>query len=53
MRSADAMHRGLVMSVEERTRVAYHEGGHAILGLLLPGADTVNRVTIVPRRCSG
>jgi len=36
------------MSVEERTRVAYHEGGHAILGLLLPGADPVNRVTIVP-----
>jgi cell division protease FtsH len=40
--------RALVMSVEERTRVAYHEGGHAILGLLLPGADPVNRVTIVP-----
>jgi len=40
--------RALVMSVQERTRVAYHEGGHAILGLLLPGADPVNRVTIVP-----
>jgi cell division protease FtsH len=40
--------RALVMTVEERTRVAYHEGGHAILGLLLPGADPVNRVTIVP-----
>jgi cell division protease FtsH len=40
--------RALVMSVEERTRVAYHEGGHAILGLLMPGADPVNRVTIVP-----
>jgi len=40
--------RALVMSVEERTRVAYHEGGHAVLGLLLPGADPVNRVTIVP-----
>jgi cell division protease FtsH len=36
------------MSVEERTRVAYHEGGHAILGLLMPGTDPVNRVTIVP-----
>src|SRR5579864_805523 len=40
--------RALVMSVEERTRIAYHEGGHAILGLLMPGADPVNRVTIVP-----
>src|SRR5438094_6673655 len=40
--------RALVMTIEERTRVAYHEGGHAILGLLLPGADPVNRVTIVP-----
>ncbi len=40
--------RALVLSTDERTRVAYHEGGHAILGLLLPGADPVNRVTIVP-----
>jgi cell division protease FtsH len=40
--------RALVMSVEERRRVAYHEGGHAVLGLLMPGADPVNRVTIVP-----
>jgi len=40
--------RTLVMSDEERTRVAYHEGGHAILGLLVAGADPVNRVTIVP-----
>jgi cell division protease FtsH len=38
-----------VMSEEERQRVAYHEGGHTILGLLVPGADPVNRVTIVPR----
>jgi len=41
--------RPLVMSQEERQRVAYHEGGHTILGLLVPGADRVNRVTIVPR----
>jgi cell division protease FtsH len=40
--------RTLVMSLEERTRVAYHEGGHALLDLLVPGADPVNRVTIVP-----
>jgi cell division protease FtsH len=41
--------RPLLMSPEERERVAYHEGGHAILGLVVPGADPVNRVTIVPR----
>jgi cell division protease FtsH len=41
--------RPLVMSGEERQRVAYHEGGHTILGLLVPGADPVHRVTIVPR----
>ncbi len=41
--------RPLVMSEDERRRVAYHEGGHTILGLIVPGADPVNRVTIVPR----
>jgi cell division protease FtsH len=41
--------RPLVMSRDERARVAYHEGGHTILGLLMPGADPVNRVSIVPR----
>jgi cell division protease FtsH len=41
--------RPLLMSPQERERIAYHEGGHAILGLVVPGADPVNRVTIVPR----
>lgn len=41
--------RSLILSAPERERIAYHEGGHAILGLLVPGADPVNRVTIVPR----
>jgi len=41
--------RKLLLSQSERERVAYHEGGHAILGLVVPGADPVNRVTIVPR----
>ena len=41
--------RPLVMSPAERARVAYHEGGHTILGLILPDADPVNRVSIVPR----
>jgi cell division protease FtsH len=41
--------RPLLVGPEERERIAYHEGGHAILGLLVAGADPVNRVTIVPR----
>ena len=40
--------RPIVLSPAERELVAYHEGGHAILGLVLPGADPVNRVTIQP-----
>jgi cell division protease FtsH len=41
--------RRIVLSVEERRRTAYHEGGHAILGMLQPGADPVRKVSIVPR----
>jgi cell division protease FtsH len=41
--------RPLLLSHEDRERIAYHEGGHAILGLVVPGADPVHRVTIVPR----
>jgi cell division protease FtsH len=40
--------RPIVLSPEERERVAYHESGHTILGLILPGADPVHRVTIQP-----
>ena len=41
--------RPLLLSPEDRERIAYHESGHAVLGLLVPGADPVHRVTIVPR----
>jgi cell division protease FtsH len=41
--------RPLLLSEEDRERIAYHESGHAILGLVVPGADPVHRVTIVPR----
>jgi cell division protease FtsH len=41
--------RPLILSPADRERIAYHEGGHAILGLVLPDADTVHRVSIVPR----
>jgi cell division protease FtsH len=41
--------RPLLLSKADKERIAYHEGGHAILGLVVPGADPVHRVTIVPR----
>jgi len=41
--------RPLLLSHADKERIAYHEGGHAILGLVVPGADPVHRVTIVPR----
>ncbi|MFH8939041.1 ATP-dependent zinc metalloprotease FtsH [Streptomyces griseosporeus] len=41
--------RALVMPLEERRRTAYHESGHALLGMLQPGADPVRKITIVPR----
>jgi cell division protease FtsH len=41
--------RPLLLSRADKERIAYHEGGHAILGLVVPGADPVHRVTIVPR----
>src|SRR5690606_2093762 len=41
--------RPLLLSQEDRERIAYHEGGHAILGLVVPGAAPVHRVSIVPR----
>ncbi|MFF4346210.1 ATP-dependent zinc metalloprotease FtsH [Streptomyces sp. NPDC001530] len=41
--------RPLVMPESERRRTAYHESGHALLGMLQPGADPVRKITIVPR----
>ncbi|CAN7420085.1 ATP-dependent zinc metalloprotease FtsH [Pseudoduganella sp. LjRoot289] len=41
--------RPILLSAADRERIAYHESGHAILGLLVPGSDPVHRVTIVPR----
>jgi cell division protease FtsH len=41
--------RGMVLAGEERRRVAYHEAGHAVVGMLTPGADPVRKVSIIPR----
>ena len=38
-----------MLSPEERERTAYHESGHALLGMLRPGADPVRKISIVPR----
>jgi cell division protease FtsH len=41
--------RPLLLGPDDRERIAYHESGHAVLGLVVPGADPVHRVSIVPR----
>ena len=41
--------RNVVIPEEERRRTAYHEAGHALLGMLQPGADPVRKVSIIPR----
>jgi len=41
--------RSVVMPPEERRRTAYHEAGHALLGMLQPGADPVRKISIIPR----
>ena len=41
--------RKVLISHEDRRRIAYHEGGHAIVGMLTPGADPVRKVSIIPR----
>jgi cell division protease FtsH len=41
--------RKVMISDEDKRRTAYHEGGHAIMGMLTPGADPVRKVSIIPR----
>ncbi|MBN1526372.1 MAG: ATP-dependent zinc metalloprotease FtsH [Candidatus Omnitrophica bacterium] len=42
-----------VMSKKDREITAYHEAGHAILALVIPGADPLHKVTILPRGVAG
>ncbi|HEX4281915.1 MAG TPA: ATP-dependent zinc metalloprotease FtsH, partial [Solirubrobacteraceae bacterium] len=41
--------RKVMISEADRRRTAYHEAGHAIVGMLTPGADPVRKVSIIPR----
>ena len=41
--------RGIVLLPADRERTAYHESGHALVGMLTPEADPVRQVTIIPR----
>ena len=41
--------RGILLTPADRERTAYHESGHALIGMLTPGADPVRKVSIIPR----
>jgi cell division protease FtsH len=41
--------RKVMMAPEDRRRTAFHEGGHAIVGMLTEGADPVRKISIIPR----
>ena len=44
-----AERRSMVMSEDEKKLTAYHEAGHAIVGISVPGSDPVHKATIIPR----
>ena len=44
-----AERRSMILSHEEKRNTAYHEAGHALVAKLLPGADPIHKVTIIPR----
>src|SRR5213596_176415 len=44
-----AEQRSMIISDEEKRTTAYHEAGHALVAKLLPGADPIHKVTIIPR----
>ena len=41
--------RKVLMSRQDKRRTAYHEAGHAVVGMLTPGADPVRKISIIPR----
>lgn len=41
--------KSMIISEEEKRNTAYHEAGHALVATMLPGADPIHKVTIIPR----
>ena len=41
--------RKILLSERDRERTAYHEAGHALVGMLTPGTDPVRKISIIPR----
>lgn len=46
---AGVKRKGMAISDDEKEKIAYHESGHAIIGKLLPNADPVHKISIIPR----
>ena len=46
---AGVQRKGIVLGTQVRERIAYHESGHALLGRLLPNANPVHKISIIPR----
>ncbi len=44
-----AERKSMVITPDEKRKTAYHESGHAIIGMTLPGCDPVHKVTVIPR----
>lgn len=44
-----AERKSMVITPEDKKKTAYHESGHAIVGMSLPGCDPVHKVTVIPR----
>ncbi|MCZ8185256.1 MAG: ATP-dependent zinc metalloprotease FtsH [Beijerinckiaceae bacterium] len=44
-----AERKSMAMSIEEKRNTAYHEAGHAIIALKVPGIDPIHKATIIPR----
>ena len=44
-----AERKSMVITPEDKKKTAYHESGHAVIGMSLPGCDPVHKVTVIPR----